>query len=97
MTKLWVSEFGVRYLVPAEYNIYVSFSPSGDDTNLNAEGQAACNRGSFKLWGQHVTDAEAATLTQSTEKPFADSPGATDASKAIMLKDIINYTPRLVL
>ena len=36
--NIWVSTFGTRYLVPAEYDVYVSFSPSGVDDNLNAEG-----------------------------------------------------------
>lgn len=66
LTKIWKSSFGTRYLIPAEYNVYVSFSPQKDDPNLNADAQAACNKGAFKLWAQHVTDADAASLKDST-------------------------------
>jgi hypothetical protein len=41
------------------------------------------------LWAQHVTDAEALTLKDSTATPYANSPNANDATKAIVLKDII--------
>jgi hypothetical protein len=97
MTKIWKSDFGTRYLIPAEYDIYVSFSPSKDDSNLNAEAQAACSKGAFKLWAQHVTDSEALTLKDSTATPYANSANANDDTKAIMLKDIIQYVERLVI
>lgn len=94
-TKLWISQFGTRFLVPAEYDVFVSFSPVGDDPILNADAQAACDKGSFKLWAEHVTDDEATALTQSTAKPFANYANADETSRNIMLKDLINYTPRL--
>jgi len=37
MVKLFVSKFGTRYLVPAEYDVIIEFSPVGDDPNLNPE------------------------------------------------------------
>jgi hypothetical protein len=40
MSKLFVSQFGTRYLIPAEYEVYVEFSPSNADPNLNG---AECN------------------------------------------------------
>jgi hypothetical protein len=50
MSKVFISKFGTRYLIPAEYDVYIEFSPAKGDPNLNAEAQAACNEGAFKFW-----------------------------------------------
>lgn len=44
-----------------------------------------------------MTDAEAAALSTSTEKPYENVEGASDADKAIETKDLIEYVERLAV
>lgn len=43
----------------------------------------------------HVTKEKALELKDSTEKPFANTEGASDATKALELKTMIIFTERL--
>lgn len=45
MSKVFASKFGTRYLVPAEYEVFIEFSPDKEDDNLNEKGKELCNEG----------------------------------------------------
>jgi len=54
MVKLFISNFGRRFLFPAEYDIFMDVGPATDDPNL--VDQSACVEGEFRLSVKHVTN-----------------------------------------
>jgi hypothetical protein len=47
MTKAFKSNYGQRFLIPAEYDVMIDVGPSGDDPNIS--NQSECTQGNFKF------------------------------------------------